>query len=130
VEGAAWGTTREAARRCANGSGRENHSTLPAGAPVTRPIKDLAKSVQARLLTLAKQTSRPFNEVMQLYAMERFLYRLSQSKHSTSFVLKGGVLLAALDARRPTRDIDLAASAVINTEAEILAVVREIAGIE
>jgi hypothetical protein len=43
-------------------------------------------------------------------------------------VLKGGVLLAALDARRPTRDIDLAASALRNTEAEILAVVREIAG--
>jgi hypothetical protein len=44
-------------------------------------------------------------------------------------VLKGGVLLAAFDARRPTRDIDLAASALRNTEAEILAVVREIAGI-
>jgi hypothetical protein len=39
------------------------------------------------------------------------------------------VLLAALDARRPTRAIDLAASALKNTEAEILAVVREIAGI-
>jgi hypothetical protein len=44
-------------------------------------------------------------------------------------VLKGGVLLAALDARRPTRDIDLAASALRNTEDEILAAVREIAGI-
>jgi hypothetical protein len=44
-------------------------------------------------------------------------------------VLKGGVLLAAFDARRPTRDIDLAASALRNTEGEILAVVREIAGI-
>ena len=39
------------------------------------------------------------------------------------------MLLAALDARRPTRDIDLAASAPRNTEAEILAVVREIADI-
>lgn len=44
-------------------------------------------------------------------------------------MLKGGVLLAALDARRPTRAIDLAASAIRNTEAEILAVVREIAAI-
>ena len=38
-------------------------------------------------------------------------------------------LLAAVDARRPTRDIDLTASALGNTEAEILAVVREIADI-
>ena len=44
-------------------------------------------------------------------------------------VLKGGVLLAALDARRPTRDIDLATTALRNTEAEILGVVRKIAGI-
>jgi hypothetical protein len=30
-------------------------------------------------------------------------------------VLKGGVLLAALDVRRPTRDIDLAGTALQNT---------------
>jgi len=57
------------------------------------------------------------------------LERLTRSAFATSLVLKGGVLLAALDGRRPTRDIDLAASALRNTEAEIIAVVREIAGI-
>jgi Nucleotidyl transferase AbiEii toxin, Type IV TA system len=54
---------------------------------------------------------------------------LTPSTFAKSLVLKGGVLLAGLDARGPTRDIDLAASALRNTEAEILAVVREIAGI-
>lgn len=46
---------------------------------------------------------------MQLYALEGLLDRLSRSPHARSLVLKGGALLAAFDARRPTRDIDLAA---------------------
>src|SRR5689334_7085599 len=77
----------------------------------------------------ARQTGRPTDELIQLYALECFIDRLTQSVYARNFVLKGGVLLAALDARRPTRDIDLAASALRNSEAEILAVVRQIAGI-
>lgn len=86
----------------------------------------------ARYLDLqrkARQTGRPTDELIQLYALECFLDRLTRSAFAKNLVLKGGVLLAALDARRPTRDIDLAASALRNTEVEILAVVREIAGI-
>ncbi len=74
-----------------------------------RPVKDLARSVHDRLLALAKQTGRPFTEVLLLYAMERFLYRLSQSKESRKFVLKGGLMLRVWKApvTRPTRDLDL-----------------------
>jgi hypothetical protein len=39
------------------------------------------------------------------YALECFLDRLVHSKFAETFILKGGVLLAALDARRLTRDI-------------------------
>lgn len=41
--------------------------------------------------------------------MERFLYRLSVSKHADKFVLKGALMLTAWGASsiRPTRDIDL-----------------------
>jgi hypothetical protein len=77
----------------------------------------------------ARQSGRPTDELIQLYALECFLERLTLSAFAESLVLKGWVLLAALDARRPTRDIDLATSALRNTEAEILAVVHEIAGI-
>lgn len=77
----------------------------------------------------ARQTGWPTDELIQLYPLECFLDRLARSTFAMNLVLKGGVLLAALDARRPTRDIDLAASALRNTEAEVLAVVREIAGI-
>jgi hypothetical protein len=76
------------------------------------------------LQRMARQTGRPTDELIQLYALECFLDRLTRSDFQKNLVLKGGVLLAALDARRPTRDIDLAASSLRNTESEILAVVR------
>jgi hypothetical protein len=69
----------------------------------------MAHSVHDRLLALAKVRSRPFNELLQYYAMERFLYRLSVSTAKRRFVLKGALLLTAHGAApfRPTRDIDL-----------------------
>lgn len=48
-------------------------------------------------------------EYLRLYALEGFLLRLANSPHRNSFVLKGGVLLAAYGLRRPTTDIDGAA---------------------
>lgn len=94
---------------------------------MTRPIKDLARSVHTRLLTLAKQTGRPFNEVLQLYAMERFLYRLSRSKHSTNFVLKGGLMLRVWKApvTRPTKDVDLLGRTK-NTVANLVSIVQQV----
>jgi len=52
---------------------------------------------------------RPFNELLQYYAMERFLYRLSQSPYQDRFVLKGALMLIMWRApvTRPTMDIDL-----------------------
>jgi predicted nucleotidyltransferase component of viral defense system len=77
----------------------------------------------------AKRTSRPTDELFQLYALECFLDRLVHSEFAEKFVLKGGVLLAALEARRPTRDIDLAARALDNSVNEVLTVVRNVADI-
>jgi hypothetical protein len=42
-----------------------------------RSVKDIAASVRARLLAKARQTDRPFQEVLQYFAMERFLFHLS-----------------------------------------------------
>jgi predicted nucleotidyltransferase component of viral defense system len=77
----------------------------------------------------AKRTGRPTDEFIQLYALECFLDRLVHSKFADTFILKGGVLLAALDARRPTRDIDFAARAIENTIEKVLSTVRTIAAI-
>ena len=71
--------------------------------------KDLAASIRKRLLDRARKTDRPFNELLAYYGMERFLYRLSQSKHASSFVLKGALLLHVWQGEeaRSTSDIDL-----------------------
>jgi hypothetical protein len=95
---------------------------------VKRATKDtLAGRRYLDLQREAKRAGRPTDEFIQLYALECFLDRLTRSNFADNFVLKGGVLLAALDARRPTRDIDLAAPALENSTAGILAAVREIA---
>lgn len=72
-------------------------------------LKNLAASVHQRLLNNARDTGRPFNEVLQYYAMERFLYRLSKSPFTGKFVLKGALLFKVWDTAnsRPTMDIDL-----------------------
>lgn len=44
-------------------------------------VSNLAASVQARLQNHARATKRPFQELLQYYAMERFLYRLSTTSH-------------------------------------------------
>jgi Nucleotidyl transferase AbiEii toxin, Type IV TA system len=64
------------------------------------------------LQNLARRQQRPTDELHQLYAIEGFLARLTRSPHADRLVLKGGVLLAAYDARRPTRDVDIQARAM------------------
>jgi predicted nucleotidyltransferase component of viral defense system len=61
--------------------------------------------------------------------LECFLDRLARSRFTENFVLKGGMLLAALGARRPTRDIDFSTRAIRNETADVLRITREIAGI-
>lgn len=88
---------------------------------------NIAASIRQRLLNKARETGRPFNEVLQYFAMERFLYRLSKSAHSDKFVLKGALMFAAWQApvTRPTMDIDLLGITDNRVEA-ISAVVRDI----
>lgn len=71
-------------------------------------IVNTSASVQARLKNKADEAKQPFQEILQYYAMERFLYRLSKSPYSNDFVLKGGLMIYGLGIpmRRPTRDID------------------------
>ena len=70
--------------------------------------KNIEASVRARLQNKAQETGRPFAEVFQYYGMERFLYRLSQSKYADTFVLKGALMFVVwkVPGMRTTRDID------------------------
>ena len=71
--------------------------------------KNVAASVHQKLLNRARSLQRPFAELLQYYAMERFLYRLSQSAHSQRFILKGALMLRVWQSPefRPTMDIDM-----------------------
>ncbi|MFH0727924.1 MAG: nucleotidyl transferase AbiEii/AbiGii toxin family protein [Pseudomonadota bacterium] len=74
-----------------------------------KSLRNIPASVRQRLLSLAKNDRRPFNELLQYYAMERFLYRLTQSAHADRFILKGALMLRVWRSPeiRPTMDIDM-----------------------
>ncbi len=94
---------------------------------IQRRGPNVAASVHQRLLNKARQTNRPFNELLQYFAMERFLYRLSRSVHANQFVLKGALMFTAWRApvTRPTMDIDLLGITDNRVDA-IVAVVKDI----
>ncbi len=67
--------------------------------PPTRAT--LAGRAYLDLRAIAKKSGRANDEYLRLYALEGFLLRLAASTSSQDFVLKGGVLLAAYQLRRP-----------------------------
>ena len=79
---------------------------------MTKEIKNVAASVRQRLLNLARERKEDFNLVLTKYALERLLYRISQSPHRHLFVLKGALLfeLWTRERYRPTRDADFLSS--------------------
>lgn len=95
---------------------------------VTRstPSGDAYLDLQSR----ARRTKRPTQELLQLYVLEGFLARLAISDVRGIFVLKGGVLLAAFDSRRPTKDVDFAGIDVANDTGTILESVRQVIDVE
>lgn len=88
---------------------------------------NVAASVRARLLKVSKERREDFTLTLVNYASERFLYRLSKSRHRDQFILKGAMLFAARigEPYRPTRDLDLLGMGEA-TEAAIDAAVRDI----
>ena len=92
---------------------------------------NLAASVRARLLNVAKQQGSDFNQVLVRFALERILYRLSQSKYADQFLLKGALLFTLWYdmPHRSTRDADLLGFGPSDLES-ISQTFRDIASIE
>lgn len=69
----------------------------------------LPASIRARLLLHAQKLNLDYNLVLERYALERYLYRLSKSTHGNQFVLKGALMILVWlgETVRPTRDADL-----------------------
>lgn len=76
-----------------------------------KDIKNIPASIRARLQNIARETNRPFSEVLQYYAMERLLYRFSKSQYAGNFILKGALMFTVwnIPQRRTTLDIDFLA---------------------
>ena len=67
-----------------------------------------AMSLKAKIRNIAKSKNLPAQVILQNYMFERFLNRLSVSEYKEKFVLKGGMLVAALVGldNRATMDLD------------------------
>lgn len=92
---------------------------------------NLAASIQARLLTLAKQRGDDYNLLLNRFGMERLLARVSMSPHADRFLLKGALLFALWydTPHRPTRDADLLGFGP-DDEASLLATFRDIVAMD
>jgi len=100
------------------------------GNVVTRPTRaDAAGRAYLDLQNLARRQGRQTQTLMVIYVLERFLARLEVSEYADRFVLKGGMLLAAWDARRATVDADFLARNLNLDEESVLRRVVEIAAL-
>lgn len=86
-----------------------------------KTITDTAASIRARLLNHAKQHGENYQRILTRFAIERLLFRLSQTPAGDYYVLKGAMLFATWpeNAFRPTGDLDLLGSGPADTNAII-----------
>ncbi|MBV9823758.1 MAG: nucleotidyl transferase AbiEii/AbiGii toxin family protein [Actinobacteria bacterium] len=88
---------------------------------MSRPTRSTAAGrAYLDLQNRARAEGRGTQELLTLYVIERWLARLSASPYRDQFVLKGGMLLAAFDVRRPTADLDALARNLANDEAAVV----------
>ncbi|WP_306563547.1 nucleotidyl transferase AbiEii/AbiGii toxin family protein [Aquabacterium sp.] len=92
---------------------------------------NLSASILARLLTLAKQRGDDYSLLLNRFALERLLLRVSTSQHADRFLLKGALLFALWydTPHRPTRDADLLGFGPDN-EANLIATFHELAAMD
>jgi hypothetical protein len=66
----------------------------------------MAASVRQRLINRTRATGEDFNLILTRYAVERLLFRISQSQYRSTFILKGAMLFSVWTGTRyrPTRD--------------------------
>jgi len=89
------------------------------------------KSIRAVLMNLSNEKKLPFQQIITRYLHERLLYRLSVSEYKSTFILKGGNLLYAMEGLyiRPTVDIDMLAEHVSNDKETLKDIFKDICSI-
>jgi predicted nucleotidyltransferase component of viral defense system len=90
-----------------------------------------AMSLKARIRNLAKSKKVSAQVLLQNYMFESFLDRLSRSEYNDKFILKGGILIAAIVglANRSTMDLDTTLRSLKLTEGNIRTAIEDICAI-
>lgn len=90
------------------------------------------EQLKGRLKSLASRNNTDARVLLRLFMMERFLERLSLSRYSEMFVLKGGMLISSMAgiSVRSTMDVDTTISGFDLNPEEAVAIVSEIIAIE
>ena len=91
-----------------------------------------AMSLKARIRKYAKDNKIAAQVVLQNYMFERFLERLSRSEYRDRFVIKGGMLIAAIVGldTRSTMDLDITMKRLPLTEEKVLDAIDKISEID
>jgi len=94
--------------------------------------KGSVKSIRATLKNIADREKIDFQILIIRYLHERLLYRLANSEYVNNFILKGGLLLYAIEGLhiRPTMDIDMLARQIGNNKEIITQIFRAICNIK
>ena len=90
-----------------------------------------AMSLKAKVRNIAKQKNIPAQVILQNYMFERLMVRLSASEYKEKFVLKGGMLVAAIVGldNRATMDMDTTLKNLPLTPEAIRSALETICGI-
>lgn len=91
-----------------------------------------AMSLKAKIKNYAKSSNIAAQVVLQNYMFERFLARMSESEYSEKFVIKGGMLIAAIVGldTRSTMDLDTTLKNLPLTEEKVVEAVTNICSID
>jgi len=91
-----------------------------------------AMSLKAKIRNIAKQKNIPAQVILQNYMFERLLVRLAESEYKDKFVLKGGMLVAAIVGldNRATMDLDTTLKSLPLTSEAITRALQAVCAIE
>ncbi len=91
-----------------------------------------AMSLKAKIKNYAKNNNIAAQVVLQNYMFERFLVRLSESEYREKFVIKGGMLIAAIVGldTRTTMDLDTTLKNLPLTEDKVFEAVKSVGSID
>ena len=93
--------------------------------------KSTEQSIKHKLKGISKRLNIPFNTLLEMLFLERFLVRIGKSVYADKLIFKGGMCLAQfLDLGRKTKDIDFLFTQVKNNLEKIKKIMEDIASID